>query len=170
MDMPNNLSFLSIDIGTIIFTLCNLLILVWVFKHFLFDRVHKILDERQNDVSETYKKADEALENAKNLETEYTGLMENAKEESAEIVKAASKKAQAHSEEIIAQAKLEAAAVKTRAGEDIEREKKRAQNELRGEISDLAVLVAEKVVEKEISEADHERFINDFIENVGDLK
>lgn len=170
MDMPNNLSFLSIDIGTIIFTLCNLLILVWVFKHFLFDRVHKILDERQNDVSETYKKADEALENAKNLETEYTGLMENAKEESAEIVKAASKKAQAHSEEIIAQARLEAASVKTRAEEDIEREKKRAQNELRGEISDLAVLVAEKVVEKEISEADHERFINDFIENVGDLK
>lgn len=170
MDMPNNLSFLSIDIGTIFFTLCNLLILVWVFKHFLFDRVHKILDERQSDVSETYKKADKALENAKNLETEYTGLMENAKEESAEIVKTASKKAQAHSEEIIAQAKLEAAAVKTRAEEDIEREKKRAQNELRGEISDLAVLVAEKVVEKEINEADHERFINDFIENVGDLK
>ena len=170
MEMPNNLSFLSIDIGTIIFTLCNLLILVWVFKHFLFDRVHKILDERQNDVSETYKKADEALENAKNLETEYTGLMKNAKDESAEIIKAASKKAQVHSEEIIAQAKLEAAAVKTRAEEDIEREKKRAQNELRGEISELAVLVAEKVVEKEISETDHERFINDFIENVGDLK
>ncbi len=170
MDMPNNLSFLSIDIGTIFFTLCNLLILVWVFKHFLFDRVHKILEERQNDVSETYKKADEALENAKNLETEYTGLMENAKEESAEMIKAASKKAQAHSEDIIAQAKLEAAAVKTRAEEDIEREKKRAQNELRGEISELAVLVAEKVVEKEINEADHDRFINDFIENVGDLK
>ena len=53
---------------------------------------------------------------------------------------------------------------------DVEREKKRAQNELRGEISELAVLVAQQVVEKEITEADHERFINDFIENVGDLK
>lgn len=57
-----------------------------------------------------------------------------------------------------------------KAGEDVEREKKRAQNELRGEISELAVLVAQQVVEKEITEADHERFINDFIENVGDLK
>lgn len=165
-----NLSFLSIDVGTIIFTLCNLLILFWVFKHFLFGRVHKILDERQNDVSETYKKADDALDHAKKLESEYTGLMEGAKEESAEMIKVASKKAQMRSDEIISEAKSEASAILAKADEDVEREKKRAQNELRGEISELAVLVAEKVVEKEINEADHDRFINDFIENVGDLK
>ena len=50
------------------------------------------------------------------------------------------------------------------------RSKKRARNELRGEISELAVLVAQKVVEKEITESDHEKYINEFIENVGDLK
>ncbi|MFR0880205.1 MAG: F0F1 ATP synthase subunit B [Oscillospiraceae bacterium] len=164
------LGFLSIDIGTIIFTLCNLLILFLVFKHFLFGRVHKILDERQNDVSETYNKADAALEHAKSLESEYSGLMEGAKEESAQMIKAASKKAQLRSDEIISEAKNEASAILARADEDVEREKKRAQNELRGEVSELAVLVAQKVVEKEITEADHERFINEFIDNVGDLK
>lgn len=164
------LGFLSIDIGTIIFTLCNLLILFLVFKHFLFERVHKILDERQNDVSETYNKADAALEHAKSLESEYSGLMEGAKEESAQMIKAASKKAQLRSDEIISEAKNEASAILARADEDVEREKKRAQNELRGEVSELAVLVAQKVVEKEITEADHERFINEFIDNVGDLK
>ncbi len=164
------LGFLSIDIGTIIFTLCNLLILFLVFKHFLFGRVHKILDERQNDVSETYNKADAALEHAKSLESEYSGLMEGAKEESAKMIKAASKKAQLRSDEIISEAKNEASAILARADEDVEREKKRAQNELRGEVSELAVLVAQKVVEKEITEADHERFINEFIDNVGDLK
>jgi len=96
--------------------------------------------------------------------------MEGAKEESAEMIKAASKKAQQRSDEIISDAKSEASAILAKAGEDVEREKKRAQNELRGEISELAVLVAQQVVEKEITEADHERFINDFIENVGDLK
>ena len=150
------LEFLSIDIGTIIFTLCNLLILYLIFKHFLFGRVHKILDERQNDVAETYNKADESLEHAKSLESEYSSLMESAKEESAEIIRNASKK--------------EAGIILSRADEDIEREKKRARSELKGEISELAVMVAQKVVEKEISEADHDRFINDFIENVGDLK
>ena len=164
------LGFLSIDIGTIIFTLCNLLILFLVFKLFLFGRVHKILDERQNDVSETYNKADAALEHAKSLESEYSGLMEGAKEESAQMIKAASKKAQLRSDEIISEAKNEASAILARADEDVEREKKRAQNELRGEVSELAVLVAQKVVEKEITEADHERFINEFIDNVGDLK
>ena len=164
------LGFLSIDIGTIIFTLCNLLILFLVFKHFLFGRVHKILDERQNDVSETYNKADAALEHAKSLDSEYSGLMEGAKEESAQMIKAASKKAQLRSDEIISEAKNEASAILARADEDVEREKKRAQNELRGEVSELAVLVAQKVVEKEITEADHERFINEFIDNVGDLK
>ena len=149
------LGFLSIDIGTIIFTLCNLLILFLVFKHFLFGRVHKILDERQNDVSETYNKADAALEHAKSLESEYSGLMEGAKEESAQMIKAASKKAQLRSDEIISEAKNEASAILARADEDVEREKKRAQNELRGEVSELAVLVAQKVVEKEITEADH---------------
>ena len=164
------LGFLSIDIGTIIFTLCNLLILFLVFKHFLFGRVHKILDERQNDVSETYNKADAALEHAKSLESEYSGLMEGAKEESAQMIKAASKKAQLRSDEIISEAKNEASAILARADEDVETEKNRAQNELRGEVSELAVLVAQKVVEKEITEADHERFINEFIDNVGDLK
>ena len=141
-----------------------------MFKHFLFGRVHKILDERQNDVSETYNKADAALEHAKSLESEYSGLMEGAKEESAQMIKAASKKAQLRSDEIISEAKNEASAILARADEDVEREKKRAQNELRGEVSELAVLVAQKVVEKEITEADHERFINEFIDNVGDLK
>lgn len=168
--METNLSFLSIDIGTIIFTLCNLLILFLVFKHFLFGRVHKILDERQNDVADRFKKADDAMEHAKSLETEYSDLMDGAKEESAQMIRDASKKAQQRSDEIIADAKKEAAAIKVRADEDIEREKKRAENELRGEISSIAVLVAQKVVEKEINEADHDKFINDFIENVGDLK
>lgn len=164
------LEFLSIDIGTIIFTFCNLLILFLVFKHFLFGRVYKILDERQNEVSDTYSKADEALEHAKLLESEYSSLMTGAKEESAEMIKNASKKAQQRSDEIISEAKSEASAILAKAGEDIEREKKRAESELRGEISELAVLVAQKVVEKEISEKDNERLINDFIENVGDLK
>lgn len=164
------LDFLTIDVGTIIFTLCNLVILFLVFKYVLFKRVHAILEQRQNDVSDTYNKADESLEHAKSLESEYSALMEGAKEESAEIIKNASKKAQLRSDEIISDAKKEAGSILAKADEDVEREKKRAQNELRGEISELAVLVAEKIVEKEIREEDHDKFINDFIENVGDLK
>ena len=46
-----------------------------------------MLEERANDVSTTYSKADEAMNNAKKLEADYNLLLSNAKEESAEIIK-----------------------------------------------------------------------------------
>lgn len=162
------LDFLSIDVGSLIFTIINTLILFFIIKHFLFGRVNKILEERSNDISSTYKKADETMENAKKLEADYTELMAEAKEKSAEIVKSASQKALKRSDEIIAQAKDEAANITKKANEDIEREKKRARSQLKNEISEIAVQIAGKVVEKEISVSDQERLINEFIENAGE--
>ena len=54
--------FLSINLTTIIATWLNLLILFLVLKHFLFDKVNKEMEDRKNEVAETYKKADEAEE------------------------------------------------------------------------------------------------------------
>ena len=52
--------FLSIDPATIVLTLCNTLILFLILKHFLFERVNKVIDDRQNDINDSYKRADEA--------------------------------------------------------------------------------------------------------------
>ena len=68
--------FLSIDLTTIIATLLNTLILFLVLRHFLFDKVNKVIEDRKNDVKETYRQADEAKENAEKLEAEYAELME----------------------------------------------------------------------------------------------
>ena len=51
---------------------------------------------------------------------------------------------------------------------DIVSEKKKAVNEIKDEISDIAILIAEKVVEKEITPADHEKLIAQFIDRVGE--
>ena len=48
--------------------------------------------------------------------------------------------------------------------------KKRAKSEIKDEISDIAVMVAERLVGKELSNTDHARLIDEFIENVGELK
>ena len=66
-------------------------------------------------------------------------------------------------------AKNEAAGIISKANEDIEREKKRAVNQIKDEISEIAIAVAEKVVEKEITTKDNDRLIEEFIENVGEL-
>ena len=144
------------------------MILFLVVKHFLFGRVNKILEERQADVTKTYEEADKAKEKAKALEADYTELMAKAKDESAEIVKNATKKAQVHSDEIISNAKAEANSIISRANDDIEHERQRTMNEMMNEISGIAAMMAEKIIKKEINQADHEALINDFIENVGD--
>ncbi len=163
------LDFLSIDIGTVIFTLINTLILFMIIKHLLFGRVNKIIEERQADVTISYKKADESLENAKKQEETYNRIMANAKDEAAQIVKTATQKALIRSDEIMLQAKNNANNVLEKANLDIEREKTRAKNEIKYEISDIALMMAQKVISKEIDKKDHEKLINDFIENVGDL-
>ena len=157
------LDFLSIDVGSIIFTLINTLILFLVLKHFLFGRVNKVLEDRQNEVSNTYKNADKTLENANLMKSQYDELMAGAKEESAEIVQSAVKKAQTRSDEIMDNAKKEAQHIIEKANLETEREIKKAKVELQDEISDMAMLIAEKIVEREINPSDHEKLINEFI-------
>lgn len=160
--------FLSIDPATIIMVLANTLILFLILKHFLFDKVNKVIDDRKNEVAETFKRADEAEHNAKQMELEYTQKLNMAKEESAEIVRAATKKAQVRSDEIIADAKAEAKSIVDNAGAEIEREKKIAVNQIKDEIADIAFSAAEAVIEKEINTKDNEKLIESFINSVGE--
>ena len=84
-----------------------------------------------------------------------------------QIVAAAVKKASDREAEIIAEANQAAARMKQQAQESIELEKRRALNEVKDQISEVVVLAASKVCEKEISEEDNARLIDSFIVNVG---
>ena len=159
--------FLSIDLTTIIATLLNTLILFLVLKHFLFDKVNKVIEDRKNDVKETYRQADEAKENAEKLEAEYTSRLEGAKEESAQIIQTATRKAQQRSDEIISEARTEAKGLVDNASREIEREKKIAVNQ--NDITDIAFSAAAAVVEKDMTGEDNERLIEKFIDNVGEM-
>lgn len=161
--------FLTIQPETILGNLINTLILFLVLKFVLFDRVNKVIEARKNDVSKIYAEADQANANAKKLESEYEEKLSSAKEKSAEIVSNATKKAQMRSDEIISDAKNEAKGILEKAHGEIEREKKRAVNQIKDEIADMAFSVASKVVEKEIDSADNEKLIEEFINNVGEL-
>ena len=160
--------FLSINLTTIIATWLNLLILFLVLKHFLFDKVNKVMEDRKNEVAETYKKADEAEERAKKLKQDYEQRISGAKEESAQIIQAATRKAQQRSDEIIAEAKVEAKGIAEQARNEIEREKKIAVNKIKDDITDIAFQAAQAVIEKDLTSEDNERLIGEFIDNVGE--
>ena len=163
--------FLSIDPVTIIGVLCNTLILFLIFKKLLFGRVKAILDQRKDEISKTYKDADAALQSAKDKEDEYSRRLLSAREESAEIVRSATERASKSSDDIIRSAKEEAANITARANADIETEKKKAVNQIKDEISGLAVSIAESVVNRQIdNDEDQDRLIDEFISGFGDVK
>ena len=150
-----NLDFLTIDVGTILFTLINTLLIFLAFKLILFKRVDAILAARQQEVSTTYSKADDALAAANSDKEKYAQAIAGAKDEAAQILTRAEKKAQPI-----------AADVREKASIATEREKVQARAELQGEISELAMELAQKIMEKEIDKADHARLIEDFMQEI----
>ena len=165
-----NLPLVTIDPGTIVFTLINTLIIFILFKVFLFKPVGKILDKRNEMAAAEIAEAKRAKESAAKTEQEYIEKLAKAKEEAADIMKQATLRAQKREEEIVNEANQKAAEIKARAEENIERDKQRAVNDIKDEISDIVIMAASKVVEKEISAKDNEAIIADFLHNVGTAK
>ena len=147
----------------------NTLILFLVLKHFLFDKVNKVVGERQKEIQDSYDRAEEAEKNAQKLEADYNEKIGQAKQEGAEIIRDATKKAQARADEIIDEARVEAKGIRTNAENEIEREKKIAVNAIKDEISQIAFSAAAAVVEKDLTSEDNEKLIEKFIDNVGEV-
>ncbi len=162
------MDFLTIDVGTIIFTLINTLLIFLAFKFILFKRVNAIVEQRQAEVSAVYTAADDAKKAADADKEQYAQLMADAKDETARIISRAEKQAQAKGEAIMDDARREALAVREKADREIAREMAQAKGELQGEISAIAMELAEKIMEKEISREDHARLIDEFIEGMGE--
>ena len=162
------LDLVSIVPWEIITQLINLLLLFLLLKHCLFRPVQNILNARQAEIDKSYADAETAQTRAEELRDEYEKRISDAKAEAADIAKAASRKAQAHYDEVVGTAKADAARLREKAEAQIEQEKKKAMNELKDEISGIAVDIASKVVEREIDEKDHEELISEFIKGVGE--
>lgn len=153
---------------TIILQIGNLLLTMYLFKRFLLKPVQKILQQRQELVNADLDAAQAARQEAEQAKTEYDKHLAQAKEEAAELVRNATHTAQARSEQLLLEAKEEAAAIRDKASRDVAQERRNAVNEMKNEISDIAVTIAGKVVEKEIREADHEELIREFIDKMGE--
>ena len=159
--------FISID-WTIIAQLLNTLILFLVLKKLLFGRVKQIIDARQAEVDKMYSDADAAMTEADRLKNLYADSVAGARDEAQRIVADARKTAEDQSEAILDEARTAASNMLAKAESEIASEKKKAVNEIKDENTDIAIMIAEKDEEKEITPADQEKLISDFIDRVGE--
>ena len=161
-------NFIGVNFWTALFVLLNTLAVFFVAKKKLFEPVMKLIRDRQQEIDDMYTKAGEAKEQAKALRAEYEDKLSAATETSERLVKEAVARGQAREEEIIRQANAEASAILNKASADIAQEKKKAINEAKDEISDIAMAVASKVVGRELKGADQTDLVDSFIDELGD--
>ena len=109
------LDFISIDAWTIIFQICNLLILFALVKKYLFKRVIAVLEARQKQMDDIHAAADKDREDAAQLKKEYAERMSGARDEADRLVKKAVDTAQRRSDAIVQEAKSEATHLKQKA-------------------------------------------------------
>ena len=163
-----SLDIISVNIWQILISLINLLIMFRILKRFLFKPVKKVVDARQEQVQKLYSDADESLNSAKQMKNEYEQRLASARQEADAMIKTAQTTAQKKGDQILADAKQQAAHVKQKAEAEIAQQKKQMLQDVRGEISGLAVDIASKVVEREVNQKDYDGFVDEFIRNVGE--
>ena len=161
-------SFIGINFWTAFFVLMNTLAIFFVAKKFLFVPVKNMIDSRQKEIDAMYDAAGAAKESAQALENEYKEKVAQAQQTSDRMVKDAVARGQNRQDEIISQANAEARAILDKAAADIAQEKKKALNDAKNEISELAMAIAEKVVGRELNDVDQAKLVDEFINELGD--
>ena len=158
---------LTIDWHTIIFTIINFILLMFVLKHFFSKPVNKIMDDRRNGINTSIKNAKDNEEKAEISRIEKDKLLHDSKTKGREIVEEYKVKAQNISQEIIDDAKKESITIMDRSKVEIEREKEKAVSEIQKQVIDLSLILSERALEKHIDEKEHRKLIEDFIVKVG---
>lgn len=163
-------SLVTVNPVTLIAQICNLFIQLLIVKIFFLDKIKAVLDKRRETADKQISDAEAAKSEAAAIKQTYEENMRQAKTKADNMILSAQKTAAQRSEEIISQAQKQAAQIKTKAASDIEMEKKKAINEAKNEISELAMAIAGKVVARELNDADQDSMIDRFIEELGDQK
>ena len=153
---------------TFVFQILNTFILYLLLKKFLFAPVTEVIEAREKSISDSLNDAERISNEAEKFKTEYYEKLQSAEEEGREIVSIATKNADDKSSRILKEAREAAEKQKEKAEADMALERKKVINEVKDEISSLAILAATKVLESEVDEDKNKILVNKFIEQVGD--
>ncbi len=162
------LDVISVNIWQMLASLGNLILLFLIVKKFLYKPAKRMLEARQNAIQSDYDAAAEAKEQAYSEKIKYEEKLQSAKSEADEVIKSAVNIANEREKEIIAQAKAKADGIVRQAENEAVLERKKAEDAVKKEIVEVSSLLTEKVLEREVSAQDHQRFIDSFIESIGD--
>lgn len=143
-------------------------VLLLLLKKYAFGPVMNMMEKREKHVADQIASAEKNREEAEQYLKEQREAIQSAREEAKEIVENTQKMSDLQAKEIMENARREAERMKENAKQEINSEKAQAISALREQVSTLSVLVASKVIEKELDEREQERLIQETLREVGE--
>ena len=152
----------------------NFLILVAILRAVAYKPIVRIMQEREDKIAESLKKADSDVAEAEKLKADYQRQLAGAREKAQEIVDKAEKVAAQNRDASLESTRQEVERLRNAAKAEIERDRERAQDQMKKEVVALSLLAAGKVVGKKVGSAEDEALVGDFIDKldkdkIGDL-
>ncbi|WP_080872373.1 F0F1 ATP synthase subunit B [Oceanobacillus timonensis] len=144
------------------------LILLALLKKFAWGPLMKKMEDREQYVANEIDAAEKSRAEAEKASKEAADQLDQVRAEAQKMIEDAKAAGTRQEEQIIESAKKEADRIKEAAQADIQNEKERAIEALQDKVASLSVLIASKVIEKELSEQDQEKLINEYIKEVGE--
>ena len=165
---PQYEGLIGVNVWTMIFTFCNLIIVFLFAKKFLFGPVKRMIDSRQREIDDMYENAGKSVEDGNRFKGEYEERLKVAREESAAIMRETVRNARLKEETILREARDEASQILKRADEQIEMERRQAVNDIKNDVSGMAVDIAGAVLGRDIKPEEHSELIDSFIDRFGE--
>ena len=148
----------------LLFSAITVLVLYLILKHFFFEKVHKFMEARKAAVQDNLDRAKATEEEAQALLSEYQATLSNAEEEKRAIIKAAKAEADRRADTIVGEAKIQAQQIVSEAHENMRAEEEKAVVQLKKEVSSLAVLAAERIMQRELDEKSQQALVDQVLE------
>ena len=154
------------DLGNAIWTLGIFLIVVIVLGKFAWGPILGLLQQREEFIHKALSDAKHDRDEAEARLKEYAAKLQAAHLESATIVEDARRDAERLREEVRQRAKGEAEKLVANAQRQIQLETSRALEQIRREAVDLSVMIASKIIQRNLTKEDNERLIDDALKQV----
>lgn len=156
--------------GTVLFTLATFLILLLLLKKYALKPLMGIMIARQEQIANDIATTEKNRLEAQALISEQLKELEVARKDATKIIENARATSEKQAEEIINTTKAEVDQFKKVARAELNREKEQAIEALRAQVGTLSVMLATKVIEKELDAKQQEKLVADYLKEVGTKK
>lgn len=150
MDFTQLPSILTPDLGLLFWMLLAFLVVFGVLAKFGFPAITKMVEERKQYIDDSLRKAHEASERLENIKQKGEAILQEAREKQAQMLKEAAETRENIVETAQQKAREEGARLLSEAKAEIEQEKQAAIADIRRQVAELSVEIAEKVLKENL--------------------